>query len=117
MCGAALGPPVEDARVVLDPRGETELPQHLEVVRGALTQPVCLQLLALRLQLSGARVQFGADLLDRPLQRLVAGHVVGGGPDRDMVDRVEHLTGERVEVLDPLDLVAEEGDPVSGLRV
>ena len=58
-----------------------------------------------------------ADLLDRALQRLVAGHVVGGGPDRDVVDRVEDLAGQRVEVLDRLDLVAEERDPVGRLGV
>ena len=118
MCGGLpCGPAVEDPRVVLDPRGEAELLQHLDVVGGALAQPVRLELLALRLQLGGARVQFRADLLDRPLQRLVAGHVVGGRPDRDVVDRVEDLAGQRVEVLDPLDLVAEEGDPVGRLGV
>ena len=114
---AARRAAVEDARVVLDPRGEAELLEHLDVVGGALAQPVRLQLLALRLQLGGARVQFGADLLDRALQRLVLGHVVGGRPDRDVVDRVEDLAGQRVEVLDPLDLVAEEGDPVGRLGV
>ena len=40
-----------------------------------------------------------------------------GRPDRDVVDHVEDLAGQRVEVLDPLDLVAEEGDPVGGLGV
>ena len=55
--------------------------------------------------------------LDRALDRLLLGHVVGRRPDRDVVDRVEDLAGERVEVLDRLDLVAEEGDPVGGLGV
>ena len=114
---AARRAAVEDPRVVLDPRGEAELLQHLDVVGGALAQPVRLELLALGLELGGARVQFGADLLDRALERLVAGHVVRGRPDRDVVDRVEDLAGQRVEVLDPLDLVAEEGDPVGGLGV
>ena len=114
---AARRAAVEDPRVVLDPGGEAELLDHLEVVRGALAQPVRLQLLALGLQLGGARFEFGPDLLDRALDRLVPGHVVGGGPDRDVVDRVEHLAGQRVEVLDPLDLVAEQGDPVGGLGV
>ena len=114
---AALRTAIEDARVVLDPRGEADLFEHLDVVGGALAQPVRLQLLALGLQLGGTGIQFGADFLDRPLQRLVSGHVMRGGPDRDVVDRVEDLAGQRVEVLDPLDLVAEEGDAVGRLGV
>ena len=114
---AARRAAVEDARVVLDPRGEAELLEHLDVVRGALAQPVRLELLALVLELGRARVEFMADLLDRPLERLVAGHVVRGGPDRDVVDRVEDLPGQRVEVLDRLDLIAEERDPVGRLGV
>ena len=34
-----------------------------------------------------------------------------------MVDHIEDLAGWRIEVLNPLDLVAEELDPVSGLGV
>ncbi len=52
---AALGAAVENARVVLDPGGEADLFQHLDVIGGALAQPVRLQLLALGLQLCGAR--------------------------------------------------------------
>ena len=114
---AALGPAVEDPRVVLDPRGEADLLQHLDVVGGPLPQPVRLELLALGLELGGAGDEFGADLLDRPLEGLIPGHVVRRRPDRDVVDLVEDLAGQRVEVLDPLDLVAEEGDPVGGLGV
>ena len=110
-------PAVEDPRVVLDPRREAELLQHLEVVRGPLAQAVGLELLALLLELRRARVQFGADLFDRALERLVLGHVVGRGPDRDVVDLVEHLAGQRVEVLDLLDLVAEQRHPVGRLGV
>ena len=118
MCGGLPGrAPVEDARVVLDPRREAELLQHLDVVGGALAQPMRLQLLALGLQFGRARVQFGADFLDRAIQRLVLGHVMGGGPDGDVVDLVEDLARQRVEVLDTLDLVAEEGDPVRRLGV
>ena len=114
---AAGGAAVEDPRVVLDPRGEADLLDHLEVVGGALAQAVGLQLLAFLLQLGRARFEFGPDLLDRALDRLVLGHVVRGRPDRDVVDHVEDFPGQRVEVLDPLDLVAEEGDPVGRLGV
>ena len=42
---------VEDPRVVLDPRAEADLAQHLHVVLRALAQAVGLELLALRLEL------------------------------------------------------------------
>ena len=108
---------VEDPRVVLDPGGEAELLDHLQVVRGPLAQAVRLELFAFVLELGGARLEFCADLVHRALDGLVLGHVVGGRPDRDVVDHVEHLAGQRVEVLDALDLVAEERDPVGRLGV
>ena len=108
---------VEDAGVVLDSRGESELLDHLDVVEGSLPQPVGLELLALQLQLGGARLQLRPDLLDRALDRLVCGDVVGRRPDGDVVNLVEDLAGQRVEVLDPLYLVAEELDPVGRLGV
>ena len=114
---AARGAAVEDPRVVLDPRGEADLLDHLDVVGGALAQPVRLQLLAFLLELGGAGFEFAADFLDGALDGLVFGHVVRRRPDGDVVDRVEDFAGQRVEVLDSLDLVAEEGDPVGGLGV
>ena len=47
---AARGAAVEDAGVVLDPGAEAELVQHLDVVLGALAEPVRLELLALVLE-------------------------------------------------------------------
>ena len=43
--------------------------------------------------------------------------VLGRRPDRDVVELREDLAGDRVEVRDRLDLVAEEGDAVRGLLV
>jgi len=56
-------------------------------------------------------------LVDRALHRLLLDHVVARRPYRDVVDHVEDLAGQRVEVLDRLDLVAEELDPIGGLGV
>ena len=51
---------VEDARVVLDPVAEPELLHHLEVVLGALADPVRLEHPALRLELLHLRLELGA---------------------------------------------------------
>ncbi len=114
---AARRAPVEDSGVVLDPRAEADLAQHLDVVLGPLREPVGLELLALGLEGCDAVAKLALDLLDGALERLLLGHVMAGGPDRDVVERVEDLAGERVEVLDRLDLVAEQLDPIGGLGV
>ncbi len=113
----ARGATVEDPRVVLDPRAEAELAHHLHVVLGPLHQPVGLELLALRLEQLHLLGQLEADLVHRALHRLFLDRVVARRPDRDVVDHVEDLAGQRVEVLDALDLVAEELDPVRRLGV
>ena len=108
---------VQDPRVVLDPVAEAQLAQHLHVELGALAQPVALQRLALRLQLLGARLQLVADLGHRAVDRLLVGGVVGGRPHAHVLDVLEHLAGQRIELLERLDLVAEQHRPVGGLGV
>jgi hypothetical protein len=108
---------VEDPRVVLDPRCEAELLQHLDVVLRALAKAMGLELLARQLELGAAGLHLLLDLDHGVLEGLLLGHVVGGRPDRDVVDRVEDLPRQRVEVLDRLDLVAEQVDSVRRLHV
>ena len=108
---------LEDPRVVLDPVAEAELLHHLEVVLGALPEPVGLEQLALGLELLDALLQLVPDLVDGALDRRPRGDVLGGRPDRDVVQLRQHLAGERVEVRDLLDLVAEERDAVRALLV
>ena len=113
----ALRPPLEMARVVLDARAEAELLQHLEVVLGALPQPVRLEHLPLRVELRHLLLELGADLVHGPLDRRRRRHVLRGRPDDEVLERREHLAGERVEVRDRLHLVTEERDAVCRLRI
>ena len=100
------------------PAAEPHLPQHLHVVLGALAQAVGLQQLALRLKLGAARVELAPDLGHRVLDHALAHVVVRGRPDADVLEVVlDQLAGERVEMLQVLDLVAEQDDPVGGLGV
>ena len=100
---------VEDPRVVLDARAEAHLAQHLHVVLRALAQAVGLQQLALGLELLAAQVQFGADRLHAVLDRAFLDVVVRRRPDRHVLEVVfDQLAGQRVEVLQALDLVAEQ---------
>ena len=108
---------VEDPRVVLDPRAEAHLAQHLHVVLRALAQAVGLEQLALGLELLAALVQLAADLRDRGLDRALLDVVVRRRPDRDVLEVVlDQLAGQRVEVLQALDLVAEQRRAVGASR-
>ena len=118
MCGAEPGrPPVEDPRVVLDPVAEAELAHHLQVVLGALPDPVRLEHPPLALEQRHLLLELVLDLVLRALDRRLRGDVLRRREDRDRVELREDLAGERVEVRDLLDLVAEHRDAVGGLRV
>ena len=68
-----------------------------------------LEQLALGLELGAALVELAPDLRDRALDRALLDVVVRRRPDRDVLEVVvDQLAGERVEVLQALDLVAEE---------
>ena len=92
--------------------------EHLHVVLRALAQAVRLQELALGLQLGGALVELGADLGHRALHRPFLDVVVRGRPDGHVLQVVaDELAGQGVEVLQALDLVAEQHGPERRLLV
>ena len=62
-------PPLERARVVLDPVAESELLHHLEVVLGALADAVRLEHPALVLELRDLLLELRAQVVDRALDR------------------------------------------------
>ena len=109
---------VEDSRVVLDPRAEPELAEHLHVVLGALAQAMGLEQLALGLELRAPLVELAPDLGDRVVDHALADVVVRRRPDADVLEVVlDELARQRVEVLEVLDLVTEHHDPERGLGV
>jgi hypothetical protein len=98
------------AAVVLDARADAGLGQHLEVVLGADPEALRLEELALLLEVLQALPQLHLDAADRPLDDLVAGDVVGGRVDGDVLELVAHLARQHVEGHDALDGVAEHLD-------
>ena len=77
---------VEDARVVLDPVAEAELLHHLEVVLGALPDPVRLEHLPLRLELLHLLLELVPDLDDGALDRRLRRDVLRRREDGDRVE-------------------------------
>ena len=88
----AGGPAVDVAGVVLDAVAEADLPHHLQVVLGAHAQALGLEQLALLLEPGQPLLQLVLDAADGLLHALLAGHVVGGREDDQLV---EHLPGTR----------------------
>src|SRR5690625_2062221 len=102
--------PVDVPGIVLDARAEPDLTHHLDVVAGAHPQPLRLQQLALTFQFGEARGELLLDGGDRLRHPLRSGDIVGGREDPQRIDLLDDLTGERMQVVELLDLVAEELD-------
>ncbi len=97
--------------VVLDAGAVARLAQRLEVVVRALLEPRRLQDLALRAQLAAARSRSSISMsLHRRLELVVRRDEVLRRVDVDRVALGEQLAGQRVDLDDALDLVAEEVD-------
>ena len=109
--------PIHVARIVLDPRAVAHLAQHLQVVHRALLEPRRLQQLAAILKLLDALGQLARDIGDRQLKLLAGGDEVLGRVDVERRAAEQHLAGQRIELGDPLDLVAPELDPLGHLGV
>ena len=102
-------------RIVLDAVAEAHLLDHLQIEHRPLLEPLRFQQLVLTPQLDQPVPQLLADGQDGALPALARGDVVGGGKDRHLLDRAQHLAAERIDLLDALHHVAEELDPDGAL--
>src|SRR5690606_36418874 len=107
LAGGAAGEP---AAVVLDAGARTGRLHHLQVEAGALFEALGLQQLAVLDHPVERLLQLRLDAVDRLVERRARGDVVAGGIDSDLGEVGCLLAGEGVELLDRLDLVAEQGD-------
>ena len=103
--------PREVARVVLDAGAVAELAHHLEVEGRPLAEPGALEDAALGFEPADALLHLGLDVDDRFLELVLRRDVVGRRVDVGLLALGEELAGQRVELGDPLDDVAEELDP------
>ena len=108
LAGQAAG---EEAAVILDAGAAAGGGDHLEVEIGALLEPLRLEQPPFGVQLLQPLGELVADRLHRLLQRRPGRHIVRIGVDPDAIEAGDLLAGQRIELDDLLDLVAEEGDP------
>ena len=95
-------------RIVLDARAIARFLEHLEVVHGALAKSRGLQHLALGFELLEPLFELLFDILDR--RRSLSSVVTKcfGRVDIDFESLDQEFAGQRVDLDDALDLVAEE---------
>ena len=97
----------EVARIVLDAGAGAGRLHHLDVEQGALLEPLRLEQAAGAVEFVEPLLEVGLYLLDRLLQRGLGRHVVAVGVDDDVVQRQGLVAGQRIELGDRFDLVAE----------
>ncbi len=107
----------EIARIVLDAGAASGRLHHLEVVDGALLEPLRLQQAAGGVELVEPPLQLLLDAGDRLDQRRARRHVVRIGVDLHEFELVGLLPGERIELVDRLHLVAEQVHPPGAVLV
>ena len=103
--------PGEIARVILDALADAGRLQHFEIELRALLQPLRLDEPALVVELVEPLLQFGLDALDGLIQRRARCHVMRIRIDLDEFQVGILVPGQRIELDDGLDLVAEQADP------
>ena len=112
----AGAPSAERPRVVLDAGAGAHLEQHLDVEIGARLESLRLEQLPRPAQLGQPLGELRADGDDGPLDLGPLGHEVLGRIDGALLELGDRVAGERVDLADPLDLVAPELD-ADGLLV
>ena len=98
-------------RVVLDAAAVAQLPQHLQVEGGALAQARGLERPPLRLHLADPHLHLRLDVRHGLAELVPRRHEVRGREDVELLALGQQLPGQRVQLRDPLHLVAEELHP------
>ena len=102
--------PRQHARIVLDARAETDLLQHFNVVARALRNALCLDQLAVFLEVFYALFQFFFEVLDGFLQLFLGCNVVARRKNSNMPQFTERNAGQRVNTADAVHLITEKLD-------
>ena len=105
------------ARVVLDPLAGAGGLDHFQIEGAALLQAFRLQQLTVGGELRQPLAQLLLDRDRRLIERRSRRHVMAVGIDMDLVEIGGLLAGQRVELDDALDLVAEKRDPPGAVLV
>ena len=102
--------PRQHARIVLNTRAETDLLQHFNVVAGALRDALCLDQLAVFLEVFYALFQFFFEVLDGFLQFFLGRNVMARRENSNMTQFTERNAGQRVNTADAVHLITEKLD-------
>ena len=104
-------------RVILDAGAYAGLPQHLHIEVRPLRDPLCLEKLVLGLKVIYPLLQLLQDIIAGETQLLRGDDIGARRKDHDMRKLRLRLPAQRVDDPDPVDLIAEEFDPVGLLSL
>ena len=97
--------------VVFDTGTYTGFPEHFDVKVGPLFDPLRFQKLSFALKISDTFLHVLLDFLRCLQDRIHRNDVVGRREDRDVLQLAEDFTGQRIDLGDPVDLVAKKFHP------
>ena len=105
------GPPGNDPGVVFDAGAEADFSHHLQVIIGALGNPLGFQQLIFLAEPRHLLVTLPANFLHGPGHFFLGGHVVAGGIDGHVFKEAFWHAGDGVDFRDPVNFIAEEFHP------
>ena len=108
--GIPRPPSRQVAGVVLDPLAVADLLHHLQVIEGALLDPLGLDQFVLGLEKGDPLGQLLPDGLDGLLARHPGRDVVAGGKDGHPLQRFQALARQGIDLVEAVHLVAEQLD-------
>ena len=98
--------------IVLDAGAESRLPHHLHVKVGPLRNSLGLNQLVLALEIGHLLLHLLQNILRGQHHLLLRHHIVGSREDGHMAEDRPDLSGQGIDLRDPVDLIAEKLDPV-----
>ena len=101
------------AGIVLDSGAEPSFPHHFHVKIRPFRNPLRLQKLILALKKSDLLLHLRQDILGGNHHLFLRHHIMGGRKNRHMPQLRFHLAGQRINLHDPIYLIAEKLNPVS----
>ena len=104
------GPALQMSRIVFDAGAKTRFAQHLDIEVRAFRNALRFQQAVVLHEPLFLLLKLRLDVRDRPLQLVMADHVMGRREHHQMIQARLDVSGHDIDLKDAVDLVSEEFD-------